>query len=73
MTNYLSKQEYANDKRALTRTINLYMEADPQRVIDHAEGTMRSWEERGLAFPDDWARWQRAADDARFKLALSQW
>lgn len=53
-------REFRVQKAALTRAIN---SKDPQKVIDTTIKTIGQWDETG-AWPDDWARWQRALDDA---------
>lgn len=53
------KREFPKQKAALTRAIN---SGDPERVRETCKKTIQAWNEIG-AWPDDWARWQRALDD----------
>jgi len=50
-------------KSALTRAIN---SKDQQKIIDTVNKHVAQFEKTG--FPDDHGRWQRAKDDAEFKL-----
>jgi hypothetical protein len=54
---------FAKQKARLTRAIN---SKDPERVLLACRDTVREWSEPPFngAWPDDWARWQRALDDA---------
>lgn len=64
-TTYMTKREFTNAKAALTRVIN---KGDPQAIIDHVNKTFADWDDKNMAWPDDWARWERAREDARWKL-----
>lgn len=70
--NYLTKQQYANAKRALTRIVN---QGDQKAIIDHVDSVFEAWDDGGYAWPDDWTRWQRARDDAvtRYRLEGKGW
>jgi hypothetical protein len=52
--------EFRAQKAALTRAVN---SKDPNQVVLTCKKTVDKWNEWG-AWPDDWARWQRALDDA---------
>lgn len=60
-TQYLSKGQYRAAKSRLTRAIN---SKDPLRVIDTVRAQFTEWDEGNYAYPDDWSRWYRAAEDA---------
>jgi hypothetical protein len=47
-------------KSALTRAVK---SGDPERIAKVCKDAVAEWDEIG-AWPDDWARWQRALDDA---------
>lgn len=47
-------------KAALTRAIK---SGNPHRVKEVCRKAVREWDEIG-AWPDDWARWERALNDA---------
>lgn len=66
MTNYLTNQQFRTAKARLTRAIN---SGDPQRVIDTVNAQYAEWDDGDYAWPDDWARWGRALDDARMAIA----
>lgn len=55
------KKLYPQQKAALTRAIK---SGDRAKLIELCRKTIREWDEIG-AWPDDWARWQRALDDNR--------
>ncbi len=73
MTNYLDQATFTRQKAALTRAVNkskrladvgetkLAMEVVETEVIK----TVGEWNDGHYAWPDDWARWQRALDDSR--------
>lgn len=64
MTNYtLTQREFSALKSKLTKAIN---SGDHERVIACRNEAFAIFERKG--YPDDWARWERAADDARFAL-----
>jgi hypothetical protein len=60
MTTYLTQKEFSAAKGRLTRA----QKRGPLDVIAEVRKTIGDWNERGVAWPDDWARWQRAYDDA---------
>lgn len=51
---------FPRQKAALTRAVNT---KDPERIAKACKDAVAEWNEIG-AWPDDWARWQRALDDA---------
>lgn len=61
MTEYVTKAEFTRQKSRLTRAQNT---GDPLAVLVAVEKTLDEWS--GKAWPDDWARWARALDDAYF-------
>jgi len=65
MTNYLTQKEFRAAKSRLTRAIN---SGDPQKVIDEVDRTFDAWDAGSYAWPDDWARWERAREDAAMSL-----
>lgn len=65
MPNYLTQKQFSAAKGRLTRAVN---SGDPQRVIDTVTTQYDEWEHGDFAWPDDWARWQRAKDDAEWRL-----
>lgn len=56
---YISNRDYAAAKARLTRAVN---SGDPIKVLDVCEKQYEAW--RTKVWPDDWARWARALDDA---------
>jgi hypothetical protein len=56
---YLSNAEYRKQKAALTRAEN---SGDPEKVLRAVEKALAEW--RGKAWPDDWARWRNALEEA---------
>jgi len=56
---YISNEEYRQQKAALTRAIN---SGDPRKVLATVEKTLKAWER--TVWPDDWSRWRRALEDA---------
>jgi hypothetical protein len=64
-TKYLTQAQFRAAKSRLTRAVN---SGDPQKVIDTVADQFRDWNDGDYAWPDDWARWQRAHDDAAMKL-----
>lgn len=52
-------------KSALTRAKN---SGDQQKVIDACDAAFACFDEPGMIWPDNWSLWQRAKDDAQFKL-----
>lgn len=67
MTNYLSKQQYSQAKARLTRA----KKKGPRAVIAEVSATFNAWDDGGYAWPDDWSRWQIAAEDAEYELMRS--
>jgi len=66
-TRYISQAEYVRLKSRLTRAIN---SKDPRKVLAEC-AYFRDYFANGLAMPDNWSRWQRAADDAYFAALRS--
>ncbi len=64
---YMSNREWSTWKRRLT----VAQKQGPAAVVKVEEAFMAR--EQDVALPDDWARFQRAGDDARFELARSGW
>lgn len=61
MIDYARMQRISRgQKSALTRAVN---SGDLDKIIAVCGKAVREWNEIG-AWPDDWARWQRAIDDA---------
>lgn len=50
---------FPSQKAALTRAVKT---KDPEKVAKACKDAVATWDEIG-AWPDDWARWQRAMDD----------
>lgn len=46
-------------RSALTRAVN---SGDPERVILVVHAAVSEWNQPGVIWPDDWARWQSAVD-----------
>jgi len=65
---YMTKAQYSNAKRQLTRVTNKYMDSDPQAVIDYVTATLGLWDSTNTVYPDDWHRWDIARSDAETKL-----
>lgn len=62
MTNYLTNAQFRAQKSALTRAIN----SGKSSMIEFTvRKTVAEWNDGHYAWPDDWARWQRALDDSR--------
>lgn len=61
---YLTRAQFANAKRRLT----VAKKKSPEAVIAEVDRTFAEWDAGNYAWPDDWARWQRAKDDAEFAL-----
>lgn len=55
--------KFRSQKAALTRAVN---SEDPGKVRAACQKAVREWGAAPFngAWPDDWARWQRALDDA---------
>lgn len=58
------QRDFRNFKSALTRAQN---REDWEAVIRCANRFEEYFNARGI-FPDDWARWERAKEDATFRL-----
>jgi hypothetical protein len=56
-----SQVEYRKQKAALTRAIN---SKDPDKVVVACKAAVAAWNKPGRSWPDTWANWQRALDDA---------
>lgn len=56
-----AQREFVKQKSALTRAIN---SGDPDKVVLACRNAVREWNQPARSWPDDWARWQRALDDA---------
>jgi hypothetical protein len=69
-TNYLTQGQYRAAKTRLTRAVN---SGDPQRIIDTVDAHFCEWDDGDYAWPDDWARWERARLDAEMALATANW
>ncbi len=52
---------YSAQKSALTRAVKV---GTPEAVIAACRKAVAQWDAPGNYWPDDWARWQRALDDA---------
>lgn len=60
---YITNDEFRRQKAALTRAIN---SGDPAKVLATVEKTVNvEW--RDTVWPDDWARWRNALEDASNK------
>lgn len=57
------KRVFPKQKAALTRAVN---SGDPEKVVLACRKVVQEWSEPPFngAWPDDWARWQCALDDA---------
>jgi hypothetical protein len=66
MTEYITNADYRRQKSGLTRAIN---SGDPLKVLDNVEKTLNEWS--GKAWPDGWARWRNAVEDARWTYTRS--
>lgn len=66
-TDYLAAQKrFRLFKSALTRATNT---KDPHKVIAACDAFFAHYERADSEpFPDDWHRWERARDDARYTL-----
>lgn len=62
MTNYMTNREWSTWKRRLT----IAQKKTPHDVLEVCRAFFDR--EEDVALPDDWARFQRAADDATFQL-----
>ena len=54
------KRVFPKQKAALTRAVKT---KDAEKIAAVCKAAVQEWNEIG-AWPDDWARWQRALDDA---------
>lgn len=66
MSDTLTQREYSSLKASLTRVIK---SGDHAAIGQEAVRAFAIFAAKG--WPDDWSRWQRAADDAAFALARS--
>lgn len=66
MTEYLTKTEFTQQKRRLSRA---KLTENPVAVLDAVERTLDEWS--GKAWPDDWHRWNVALHDAYYKFVRS--
>ena len=48
-------------RAALTRAVN---SKDAETIASAVKAAVAEWNQPGVIWPDDWARWQRALDDA---------
>lgn len=58
----LTQKEHTRLKGRLTRALKA---GDPDKIIKEAAYAKVIFERNG--YPDDWSRWQRAADDAEYQ------
>jgi len=65
---YLTQAQVSNARRRLTRAVNA---GDHRKIIDVVNATFDEWDRGGYAYPDDWARWERARDDAILRVRLN--
>lgn len=59
-------RSYSQQKAALTRA----KKQGPVDVIEEVARAFAEFDSPTGYWPDDWSRWQRAGDDARFQLQL---
>lgn len=52
---------WRKQKTALTRAIN---RKDKAAIVLACKKAKDEWNQAGMAWPDEWSRWQRALDDA---------
>lgn len=58
-----ARVEFPKQKVALTRAVKKWKATgDREPVVKACRAAVQAWDEWG-AWPDDWARWQRALDD----------
>jgi hypothetical protein len=80
---YIDQKAYRAAKSRLTRAWNALRRAQQaedrgavmvaaNRLQNVAVGQLREWERDGRVWPDDWSRWQRAADDAALAIRLGR-
>lgn len=55
---------YRKHKGALTRA----KKKGPDAVLEEVDAFYADFRHAGLPLPDDWARWERAKDDARWDI-----
>lgn len=60
------KRVYPKQKATLTRALK---SGDPTKVHEACIKAVAEWNEIG-AWPDGWSRWQRALNDAGFRILL---
>lgn len=75
MDTHALNHEYRQQKTRLTRAVNVAKRAPSEpayrKVIAECRAFADYYNDANLPLPDDWARWQRAEDDAR--LTLTYW
>lgn len=64
---YIDNATFRRQRAALTRAKNSH---DPRKVVDTVVKTVREWNAGGYAWPDSWATWNVALDDALIELRL---
>lgn len=67
MTQYVTRSAYTSQKARLTRAKN---SGDPLLILTAVERTLEEW--HGKAWPDDWARFAVALDDAYYSFIRSE-
>jgi hypothetical protein len=55
------QKNFPKQKAALSRAVK---SGDVEKIKATCKKTVAEWDAAGGAWPDDWARWQRALDDA---------
>lgn len=68
-TNYLTNAQFRAAKSRLTRALN---SGDRQKVIDTVAAEYAAWDDGDYAYPDDWHRWERAMEDARWARKMDE-
>lgn len=68
MTNYITTKQFRAAKSRLTRAIN---SGDPHKVVAEVTATFQEWDDGDYAYPDDWARWERALRDAETAIRFA--
>jgi len=53
-------RSYRQQKKILTELVN---KGEPEAILAEVHKTFAEWDKSGM-WPDNWSRWQRAADDA---------
>jgi hypothetical protein len=70
LSNTQLNMRFRQQKAALTRAVN---SKDPEKVKAACKKAVDEWNADFPGWPDDWARWQRALDDAlgwEYNMAL---